>query len=116
MNRVVIVSGRPLFREGITRLLEDQAEVVGTVADWEEARALIQRWRVEAIVVDHEGADLKETDLAPLLWSEMEALKVIYVTLAGSEMIVHHRSQITDVTDADLLCALQSGCLESDKG
>lgn len=110
MDRVLIVSDHPLFCEGIIRLLEGQAEVVGTVTNWAEARALVQQHSPQVVVVDHEGADLTEVDLAPLLWPEMEALKVVYVTLAGSEMIVHNQWRITDVTDADLLRALQSAC------
>ncbi len=104
----MIVSTRPLFWEGIVRLLGDQVEVVGTAADWEEARALIRQRRPQTIIIDHESAELKDTDLTPLLWREAETLKVIYVTLAGNEMVVHERRRITGVTEDDLLGALET--------
>lgn len=107
-DRVLIVSAHPLFREGITRLLGDEVEVVGAVADWEEARAVIRQRRPHTVIVDHESAELKDTDLAPLLWSEMETLRVIYVTLAGNEMIIHERRRITGATEADLLDAVET--------
>ncbi len=107
-DRVLIVSPHPLFREGIVRLLGDQVEVVGTAADWDEARALIQQGRPQTVIIDHESAELKDTDLTLLLWPEAEALKVIYVTLAGNEMIVHERRRISGVTEDDLLEALEA--------
>ncbi|MFQ5341831.1 MAG: cytochrome c oxidase subunit II [Anaerolineae bacterium] len=107
-DRVLIVSPHPLFREGIVRLLGDQVEVVGTAADWDEARALIQQGRPQTVIVDHESAELKDTDLTLLLWPEAEMLKVIYVTLAGNEMIVHERRRISGVTEVDLLEALEA--------
>ena len=106
--RVLIVSAHPLFREGITRLLRDQVEVVGAVADPQAARNLIRQHRPHAIIVDHESVELQEADLAPLLWPEIESLKVIYVTLAGNEMIIHERRRITGATENDLLRALEA--------
>lgn len=104
----MIVSTHPLFWEGIVRLLGDQVEVVGTAADWGEARALIQQRRPHTVIVDHESTELKDIDLTPLLWPETETLKVIYVTLAGNEMIVHERRRISSVTEDDLLGALET--------
>ncbi len=107
-DRVLIVSAHPLFREGIVRLLGDRAEVVGTASDWNEARALIQQRRPQTVIVDHRSTELKDVDLTPLLWPEAETLKVIYVTLAGNEMIVHERRRISGVTEDDLLEALET--------
>lgn len=106
--RVLIVSAHPLFREGIARLLRDQVEVVGSVADWREARSLIQQHRPQAIVVDQESAELQETALILLRWPEIDALRVVYVTLAGNEMIVHERWRVTGATEADLVRVLKS--------
>jgi cytochrome c oxidase subunit 2 len=117
--RVLIVSAHPLFREGITRLLRDQVEVVGAVADPQTARDLIRQHRPHAIIVDHESVELQEADLAPLLWPEIESLKVIYVTLAGNEMIIHERRRITGATEDDLLRALEASAItdgEADGG
>lgn len=107
LDRVLIVSPHPLFREGIVRLLGDQVEVVGAVADWEEARDAIRKHHPQAIIVDHENVELKEDDLTPLLWPEIESIRVIYVTLAGNEMIIHDRQRVVEATEADLLQALK---------
>ncbi|RME47862.1 MAG: cytochrome c oxidase subunit II [Chloroflexi bacterium] len=107
-DRVLIVSAHPLFREGIIRLLGDRVEVVGSASDWDEARALIQQRRPQTVIVDHQSTELKDVDLTPLLWPEAETLKVIYVTLAGNEMVVHERRRISGVTEDDLLEALET--------
>ncbi|MCS6845957.1 MAG: cytochrome c oxidase subunit II [Caldilineales bacterium] len=106
-ERVLIVSAHPLFREGIARLLEGQAEVVGVVSTWEEAKAIVPARSPQVIVVDHADATLKEADLAPLLWPDIEDLRVIYVTLAGDKMTVHERHQVIGAGEADLLAALK---------
>jgi DNA-binding NarL/FixJ family response regulator len=71
-ERVLIISTHPLFRDGIIRLLGAEAEVVGAVKSWEEAKAIDPASRPQVIIVDHGDADLKETDLAPLLWPDAE--------------------------------------------
>ncbi len=110
-DRVLIVSAQPLFREGILRLLGEGAEVVGTVADWEAARALIRQYHVGTLIVDHTRPELEVGDLAPLLWPEVGSLRVIYLTLAGNELIVHERRRITGATENDLLHALKTTTL-----
>lgn len=106
-ERVLIVSAHPLFREGIVRLLGDRVEVIGAVATWEEAQALIDETSSLVIIVDHQDADLQEADLAPLLWRGTKNLRVIYVTLAGDEMTVHERRQVAGAGEVELLQALK---------
>ncbi|MCB0241285.1 MAG: hypothetical protein KDH08_22225, partial [Anaerolineae bacterium] len=61
--RVLIISSHPLFRDGIIRLLGDDAEVIAAAATWLEVEALGLERAPDVIVVDHERADLQETDL-----------------------------------------------------
>ncbi len=107
---VLIVSRHPLFREGLARLLADQpaVEVIAVVSEWAEAQALIARRRPDAIIVDHDEVQLQRLDLEPLLWAETEGLKVIYVTLAGNEMIVHERRRVTNVTAEGLVQVMEN--------
>lgn len=112
-QRVLVVSAHPLFRDGIIRLLGDQAEVVGAVSNWEEAKAIVPERPPEVIIIDHGDAALKETDLAPLLWPDADDLRVIYVTLSGDKMTVHERRQVTGAGEADLIRALKGERPES---
>ncbi|MEA3334748.1 MAG: hypothetical protein U9R25_02490 [Chloroflexota bacterium] len=104
---VLVVSAHPLFGEGLVRLLGDQVEVIGTVPTWKDAQSVVPDRRPHAIIVDHEDADLTESDLAPLLWPEGEDLRVIFVSLAGDTMTVHQRRQVTGAGEADLIRALK---------
>jgi cytochrome c oxidase subunit II len=103
----LIVSAHPLFREGIVRLLGDQAVVVGAVASWQEVQGLDLSQAPDVIIVDHDSSDLQEKDLTPLLWPEAGDLRVIYVTLSGDKMTVHERHQVAGAGEADLLRALK---------
>ena len=103
----LIVSAHPLFREGIARLLGDQAVVVGSVASWQEVQGLGLAQAPNVIIVDHDSPELKEKDLTPLLWPDADDLRVIYVTLAGDKMTVHERHQVSGAGEADLLRALK---------
>ena len=104
--RVLIISAHPLFRDGIIRLLGDDAEVIAAAATWLEVEALGLERAPDVIVVDHERADLQETDLTPLLWPDADDLRVIYVTLAGDRMTVHQRRHVSGPNETDLLWAI----------
>jgi cytochrome c oxidase subunit 2 len=109
----LIVSAHPLFREGIVRLLGDQAVVVGAVASWREVQELGLTVAPDVIIVDHDNSDLEEKDLTPLLWPDADDLRVIYVTLAGDKMTVHERHQVIGAGEADLLRALKGERMDS---
>lgn len=102
--RVLIISSHPLFRDGIIRLLGD-AEVIAA-ATWQDVQRLALERAPDAIVVDHDRADLQETDLTPLLWPDADDLRVVYVTLAGDRMTVHQRRQVSGPDETDLLRAI----------
>jgi len=106
--RILLISNHALFREILLRLLAHQpaAEVVEAV-DWEEGMALLEGRPFDVIVVDHKDLQLRDADLMPLLKSGEKGLKVIYLTLATNEMIVHERRRATHVTEAKLMQALQ---------
>lgn len=104
--RVLVISSHPLFRDGIIRLLGDDAEVVAAAATWQEVQALGMARPPDVIVVDHQRADLQETDLTPLLWPDAEDLRVVYVTLAGDRMTIHQRRHVSGPDETDLLRAI----------
>lgn len=106
--RVLIVSSHPLFAEAISRLLQEQGiEVIAKVGTLAEAEAFLQSLTVEAIVVDYDDPELQDSEVVSHLVGDDEERQVIFLTLAGNQMIVHHREKVKNVTPADLISAIR---------
>ena len=105
--RVLIISGHPVFAEAITHLLQAQniAEII-TVNSMDSALPLLKTDTLETIIVDHDDPALCDTDVLSRLLDSDEARNVIFLTLAGNQMIVHHRARVENVTPDDLIQAL----------
>ncbi len=113
--RVLIISSHPLFAEAITRLLQtEEITVVATANNLEEARSILNTPEVEAIVVDHDDSQLREAELVSQLVNGDEERQVIFLTLTGNQMIVHHREWVKNVTPADLVGAIRFSKPKSD--
>ena len=107
-RRVLIVSNHPLFAEAISRLLQEQGiEVVAKVNTLAEAESSLQTLEIEAIVVDYDDPELRDSDVVSHLVGDDEERQVIFLTLAGNQMIVHHREKVKNVTPADLISAIR---------
>jgi DNA-binding NarL/FixJ family response regulator len=105
--RAFIISGHALFAEAIARLLQDAGvEVMGRASSLERALPRLKDQRVEAIIVDHDDPDLRDGEIVSQLVGYDEERQVIFLTLAGNEMIVHHRERVENVTSADLVRAI----------
>ncbi len=104
----VLIIGRGLFRDGLNRLLSDHesVEVVAAVSDWREARRILEHEPVDTLIVEQQSTDDYEDELLRFLATDMRRIKVIYLSLAKSQMIVHQRRQMSDVTVENLLTAL----------
>jgi DNA-binding NarL/FixJ family response regulator len=109
MKTRILLIGKGIFLDGLTRILEEQSslDVIGAVRNWADARQLLDNQAPDIIIVDHANAELRASDLSPLLESDFPTIKVIYLTLAENKMIVHDRKQISGATMVDLLQALQ---------
>ncbi len=102
------MSSHPLFAEAISRLLQDQEiEVVAKVGTLTEAEASLQDLTVEAIVVDYDDPKLRDSEVVSHLVGDDEERQIIFLTLAGNQMIVHHREKVKNVTPADLISAIR---------
>ena len=108
MNTRILLIGQGIFLDGLTRILQEQAgsEVIGAVGTWEAARDLAAEQSPDIIIVDHEQAELRETDLAPLFESQTANIKVIYLTLSANQMVIHNRQQLANVSLPELIRAL----------
>ena len=106
--RTLIISGHPLFAEAIRRLLwEEGVEVVATADSLDAALPLLRQQPVEAIIVDHDDAQLRDAEVVSRLVGHDDERQVIFLTLSGNRMIVHHRERVEGVTPADLVGAIR---------
>jgi DNA-binding NarL/FixJ family response regulator len=107
-RRALIISSHALFAEAIARLLQaESVEVIGRVEDLEAARTLLQDRSADAIIVDHDDPLLRDAEIVSQLVDRDEAGQVIFVTLAGNQMIVHHRERVENVTPQALVRAIR---------
>jgi DNA-binding NarL/FixJ family response regulator len=109
MSLRVLIIGQGLFLDGLVRLLAEQptVQIVGTAANWETARAEIEKQRPDALIVDHADANLRQADLVQGLESHVPT--IIYLTLADTKMVVHNWQHVADVQVTDLVQALETG-------
>ena len=106
-RRVLLISKHSIFREVLAQLLTEQLAVeVVEATTWEEGATMFDAQPPAVIVIDHDDLQLRDADLAPLLWPGDQSLKVIHLTLAGDEMIVHHRERMENVASDDLVRVL----------
>ena len=106
---MLIISGHPLFAEAITQILKEKGVrrvvKVETVAD---AAPMLQEQGLGTIIVDNDDPQLRDAEVVSQLVGYDEARQVIFLTLAGNQMIVHHRERVENVTPDDLMQALHS--------
>ena len=107
-TRVLLV-GRGLFRDGLEHALaqEPSVAIVGSADTWQAAQALVPELKPDVLIVDHAAKALHNADMATLLGTETQPLKVIHLTLAENKMVVYDRRQVADVSLTDLLSALK---------
>ena len=106
-GRVLIISSHALFAEAITRLLNDRG--IGEVVKVDavaNASPVLQEQDIDTIIVDHDDPQLRDAEVVSQLVDYDEARQVIFLTLAGNRMIVHHRERVENVTPDDLIQAL----------
>jgi DNA-binding NarL/FixJ family response regulator len=116
-GRVLIISSHPLFAEAITHLLKEKgvSEIV-RVDTVTNALAMLPEQDIGTIIVDHDDPHLRDAEVVSQLVGYDETRQVIFLTLAGNQMIVHHRERVENVTPDDLIQALYPSGTDSTKG
>lgn len=110
---VLIISSHPLFAEAIIQLLKEKGiSHVSTVDSVPTALPLLKQQAVETIIVDHDDSQLRDAEVVSQLVGSDEARQVIFLTLTGNQMIVHHRERVENVTPDDLIQALRFSSIE----
>lgn len=104
---VLIISSHPLFAEAITHLLKEKGvNRISTVDTVPNALPHLKQKTVGTIIVDHDDPEVRDSEVVSHLVGSGEAQQVIFLTLAGNQMIVHHRERLENVTPDDLIQAL----------
>jgi len=88
--RIAVVEGHELFREGICLLLEreDDYEVVGRGASWDDAAGLVERLQPDVLMIGVGPEDGKRLERLPQLLALSEEMKILLVA-RGSDAELH---------------------------
>lgn len=106
-GQVLIISSHPLFAEAIIRLLTEAGVfVAGRVDSIDKAVPLLTSQPIKSIIVDHDDSQLRDAEVVSQLLGNETAQNVIFLTLAGNQMIVHHRERVKNITPNDLVRAV----------
>jgi DNA-binding NarL/FixJ family response regulator len=108
-SEVLIVSSHPLFAEAISHLLQERGiSNIHRVDSLAGALPRLDAPEINVIIVDYDEPLRRDTEVASQLVGHAETRQVIFLTLAGNQMIVHHRERVENVTVDDLIQALHS--------
>jgi DNA-binding NarL/FixJ family response regulator len=107
-SEVLIISSHPLFAEAISHLLKERGVIdVSRVDSLAGALPVLkEQQEIGTIIVDHDDPQLRDAEVVSHLVGSDETRQVIFLTLAGNQMIVHHRERVENVTPDDLIQAL----------
>src|SRR5512144_2369942 len=95
-RRVLIASSHPLFGEGLRRLLQERqqtgVEVVGMVANLEEAIQALDRLDPDLIIVDYDDERLNRDEFLARFVEGEKKLRVVLVSLqSAKDAVVYDR-------------------------
>ena len=85
--RIAIADDRPIFRDGLRRLLDGEAglDVVGDAADGQEAVALVSRAKADVLLLSVGVTRLSSTDVLRALAASDPGVRTILLTPAPSQ-------------------------------
>lgn len=102
--RACIISTSPLFVDAISHLLaEEGVEVVAQTKELAEAQSILGKQKADAIIVDRNDIQLREAEVVSRLMDGNGNQRVVFLTMAGNEMVIYHREKLEDVTPQDLV-------------
>ncbi len=108
-SRILIISEHALFADAITHTLKEEGFLVAATAqNIDAALPLIQKHQPNIIIVDYNEEFTPDAKMFSLLNDGNTERRVIFLTLDGNRMIVHHRHQVGDATPADLISVLRT--------
>jgi DNA-binding NarL/FixJ family response regulator len=109
MSTQVLLVGRGLFLEGLTRLLENHqaaVKVIGSVESWPAAKDLLTTLQPDALIADYQCAETIIADIEKLATEAYPITKVLFIILDENRMVVYRRQQVADIAIHQLIEAL----------
>jgi DNA-binding NarL/FixJ family response regulator len=79
--RVLLADDHTLFLQGISKLLESEIEVVGTVQDGRALTAAVERLKPDVVLLDIAMPLLNGLDAARSLKKKLPSVKIIFLTM-----------------------------------
>lgn len=80
LKRILIADDHVLMVEGLSRLLANEFEIVGTVANGREALAEAERLKPDAILLDVGMPDMNGIEAARRLTKTLPSVKIVIIT------------------------------------
>ena len=112
--RLLLADDHPLFLEGVRRLLENQYEVVGTVADGKALITAAEQFRPDIIVVDISMPEMNGLAAAQIIHKTVPSAKFIVLSVHSDQAYVSEAFRVgargyvsKRAAAAELLTAIQ---------
>ncbi len=107
-TRVLLVS-RGMFHDGLVRVLKTHAEDVvisGSAESWQEAKAMLNTLKPEALMAEYQFAEAILADLEQLAAHQYFPEKILFIIQDENKIVVYQRQQLSDITIEHLIEAL----------
>ena len=106
-KRVLIISSRELFREGLKRILAEKANQVSAsvTASLVEAKAVLQTGQIDAVIVD-QSDDRGDDDQTISYLLSYPGVRVITAKLDSGDLWIYRQQRVLEASVEDLVIAL----------
>jgi DNA-binding NarL/FixJ family response regulator len=109
VRRLFILSGHPMFSQGLERLLcqESGLHILGLEANMDLAMVRIKDLKPDVVIVDWDGPASGLTPTAARILNERLGIRVIGISLEDNTLIIYEGEQRLVQGVADLLEAIK---------
>ncbi|CAG0992824.1 hypothetical protein ANRL3_02893 [Anaerolineae bacterium] len=113
---VLVVSSHAIFAKTLVRLAHEAGcQLIASVPDLRQALNILQPNAPARIIVEYEDVEPRQDEWLPFLQQANADRRVILLSLAKNEMIVHERRRVTHVNEAELKQALNGSSSQFSK-
>jgi DNA-binding NarL/FixJ family response regulator len=116
MKRIFIVSGHPLFCQGIETLLRqaDGLEIVGRETDADRAIECVKDLHPDIVIVDSDSLKQAPSPVMMQIWEQQFRTKIIGLSLQSNTICIYHEEQRVARGVDDLMRAIGDGLVVSE--